>query len=153
MANTYSQLYVHVVFAVKKREALIRDEHREHLQRYITGILQKRNFKMIAIYCMPDHIHIFFGLNPSVALSDLVRDIKAGSSNFINEQKWFQSKFNWQEGYGGFSYSRSLISKVAQYIENQAEHHRKKTFRQEYTDWLEKFEVDYNEKYLFEFLD
>jgi len=153
MANTYSQMYVHVVFAVKRRESLIREQHREQIQRYITGILQKRNSKMISIYCMPDHAHIFFGLNPATALSDLVRDIKAGSSNYINDQGWFKSKFNWQEGYGCFSYSKSLIPKVARYIENQVEHHKKKSFKDEYLEWLKKFDVDYDEKYLFEWFD
>ncbi len=149
MANTYSQLYIHVVFAVKRRESLIKEQYREQVQRYITGILQKRNSKMISIYCMPDHTHLFLGLNPGTALSDLVRDIKAGSSKFINEQGWFNSKFNWQEGYGSFSYSKSLIPKVAKYIENQQEHHKKQSFKDEYLEWLKKFEVDYDERYLF----
>jgi putative transposase len=153
MANTYSQNYVHVVFSVKRRESLIQEEYREHLQRYITGIVQKRNSKMITIFCMPDHTHLFIGLNPATSLSDLVRDIKSGSTNFINEQKWFQTKFSWQEGYGSFTYSKSLIPKVSNYIENQVEHHRKKTFKQEYIEWLKKFEVDYNEKYLFDWHD
>jgi REP element-mobilizing transposase RayT len=153
MANTYSQMYVHVVFAVKRRESLISEQHREQIQRYITGILQKRNSKMISIYCMPDHAHIFIGLNPATALSDLVRDIKAGSSNYINDQDWFKSKFYWQEGYGCFSYSKSLIPKVAKYIENQAEHHKKKSFKDEYIKCLKIFDVDYDEKYLFEWFD
>ena len=150
MANTYSQMYVHVVFAVKRRESLIREQYREQLQRYITGIVQKRNSKMLSIYCMPDHVHLFVGLNPATALSDLVRDIKTGSTNYINDQNWFRTKFSWQEGYGSFSYSKSLISKVSTYIENQAEHHKKKTFKEEYIEWLQKFDVDYNEKYLFD---
>lgn len=153
MANTYSQMYIHVVFAVKKRESLIKDQYREQIQRYITGIIQKRNSKMISIYCMPDHTHLFIGLNPSTSLSDLIRDIKAGSSKYINEQDWFQSKFNWQEGYGSFSYSRSFIPRVANYIENQAEHHKKKSFKDEYIEWLKKFEVDYDEKYLCDWQD
>jgi putative transposase len=153
MANTYSQTYVHVVFSVKRRESLIKDQYREQLQRYITGIVQKRNSKMISIYCMADHLHFFVGLNPSSSLSDLVRDIKSGSTNYINEQKWFHSKFNWQEGYGSFSYSKSQIPKVCNYIDNQAEHHKKRSFKQEYIEWLNKYEVDYNEKYLFDLPD
>jgi REP element-mobilizing transposase RayT len=153
MANTYSQMYVHVIFAVKRREALIKEDYREKVQQYITGIVQKRKSKMLSIYCMPDHIHFLIGLNPASALSDLVRDVKAGSSNYINEQKWFEMKFQWQEGYGCFTYSRSLISKIAKYIENQASHHKKRTFKDEYIDWLEKFRVEYDPKYLFEWFE
>ncbi len=120
MANTYVQMYVHVVFAVRNREALIKGIYREQLQRYITGIVTKRKSKVLAIYCMPDHVHLFIGLNPSGSLSDLVRDVKTGSTEFIKEQGWFKTKFYWQEGYGGFSYSRSQISVVANYVENQA---------------------------------
>jgi REP element-mobilizing transposase RayT len=150
MADSYAQIYVHVVFAVRNREALIREEYREPLQRYITGIVTNRRSKILAIYCMPDHTHLFIGLNPSGSLSDLVRDVKTGSTVFIKEQGWFKSRFYWQEGYGCFSYSRSQIPIVAHYIENQAEHHRKKTFREEYIEFLKKYEVEYNEKHLFE---
>jgi REP element-mobilizing transposase RayT len=146
-------MYVHVVFAVKYRESLIKEQYREQVQRYITGILQKRNSKLITIYCMPDHTHIFIGLNPATSLSDLVRDIKAGSSTYINEQNWYSSKFKWQEGYGCFTYCRSLIPVVARYIENQSEHHKKKTFKDEYLENLKKFGVDYDEKYLFEWFE
>ncbi len=153
MANTYSNLYVHVVFAVKFREAMIKEEYRERLQKFITGIVTNRRSKVLAIYCMPDHTHLFIGLNPSGSLSDLVRDVKTGSTQFINDEKWFKSKFTWQEGYGCFSYSKSQIPIVARYIENQADHHRKKTFREEYIDFLEKSDTKYEEKYLFTWIN
>jgi len=153
MPNTYSQIYIQIVFAVKGKQNLIQNDHREELHKYITGIVQNRGQKMLAIFCMPDHTHIFIGLQPSIAISDLVRDIKAGSSKFINDNKWMRGKFNWQEGFGAFSYSRSHIDKVVQYILNQQEHHRKKSFREEYVEFLTKYAIDYNEKYLFEWID
>jgi putative transposase len=153
MANTYAQLYIHIVFAVRNREALIKEEYREHLQKFITGIVTNRKSKVIAIYCMPNHTHLLIGLNPSGSLSDLVRDVKSGSTVFIKEQGWYKTKFYWQEGYGCFSYSRSQIPTVANYIQNQANHHHKRSFREEYIDFLKKYEVDYDEKYLFEWLD
>ena len=153
MPNTYTQIYIQIVFAVKGKQNLIHNDHREELHKYITGIVQNRGQKMLAIFCMPDHTHIFIGLKPSIAISDLVRDIKAGSSKFINDNKWMRGKFNWQEGFGAFSYSRSHIDKVVQYILNQQEHHRKKSFREEYVEFLTKYAIDYNEKYLFEWID
>jgi len=102
---------------------------------------------------MPNHVHIFIGYNPSVLLPDLIRDVKTGTTTFINQEKWFKTKFFWQEGYGAFSYSRSHISSVCKYIENQPLHHKKKTFRAEYLDFLKKFNVDYDERYLFDFFD
>lgn len=152
MPNTYTQLYIQVVFAVKGRENLISRNNREELHKYITGIVKNREQKMISIFCMPDHIHLLIGIKPSISISDLVRDIKAGSSHFINEQKWIKGKFSWQEGFGAFSYSKSQIDTVAQYILNQEEHHKKRTFKEEYIDFLKKFEIDYNEKYLFEWI-
>ena len=153
MPNTYTQIYIQIVFAVKGKQNLIHNDHREELHKYITGIVQNRGQKMLAIFCMPDHTHIFIGLQPSIAISDLVRDIKAGSSKFINDNKWMRGKFNWQEGFGAFSYSRSHIDKVVHYILNQQEHHRKKSFREEYIEFLTKYAIDYNEKYLFEWID
>ena len=153
MPNTYTQIYIQIVFAVKGKQNLIHNDHREELHKYITGIVQNRGQKMLAIFCMPDHTHIFIGLQPSIAISDLVRDIKAGSSKFINDNKWMRGKFNWQEGFGSFSYSRSHIDKVVHYILNQQEHHRKKSFREEYIEFLTKYAVDYNEKYLFEWIE
>jgi putative transposase len=153
MANTYSQIYIQIVFAVKGRENLINKENREELHRFITGIVSNREQKLLAIFAMPDHVHILVGMKPNIALSDLVRDIKAGSSKFINDSKWINGKFNWQEGYGGFSYSKSHLDNVIKYILNQEEHHKKQTFKEEYHSFLEKFEIEYNEKYLFEWID
>jgi len=153
MPNTYSQIYVQIVFAVKDRENLISKIHREELHKYITGIVQNRGQKMLSIFCMPDHVHLLVGIKPSIAISDLVRDIKAGSSNFINQQHWVKGKFNWQEGFGAFSYSKSQIDTVIKYILSQEEHHKKTTFREEYFDFLRKFEIDYDEKYVFEWIE
>jgi putative transposase len=150
MANTYTQLYVQVVFAVKGRENLISRSNKEELQKFITGIVQQRNNKLITIHCMPDHCHLLVGLKPDVALSDLVRDVKASSSKFINEQKWVKGKFQWQEGFGAFSYAQSQLQAVINYILNQEEHHKKKSFKEEYLEFLNKFQVDYEEKYTFE---
>jgi putative transposase len=152
MPNTYSQLYVQIVFAVKFRQNLISEENREELQKYICGIVEKRNTKLIAIYCMPDHVHIFMELKPAMSLSDTVRDIKAASSKFINDKRWVRGKFEWQTGFGAFSYSHSHIDRVVKYILNQKEHHRVKTFKVEYLDLLQKFAVDYKDEYLFEWL-
>jgi len=153
MANTYSQIYIQIVFAVQGRQNLITKNHQEELHKYITGIVQKREQKMLTVYCNPDHTHLLVGLKPNITISDLVRDIKAGSSNFINENRWVKGKFNWQEGYGAFSYSRSQIDQVAKYILNQEEHHRRKTFKDEYLELLEKFEIEYDERYLFDWME
>jgi REP element-mobilizing transposase RayT len=153
MPNTYSQIYIQIVFAVKGKQNLIPKDNREELHKYITGIVQNRGQKMLAIFCMQDHTHVFIGLQPSIAISDLVRDIKAGSSKFINDNKWMKGKFNWQEGFGAFSYSRSHIDNVIHYILTQLEHHRKKSFREEYIEFLTKYAIDYNEKYLFEWIE
>ncbi|CAN5426793.1 hypothetical protein BH18ACI3_BH18ACI3_17310 [soil metagenome] len=150
MANTYSQIYIQIVFAVEGRQNLISQQHREELHKYITGIIQKRSQKMLAIFCMPDHTHILIGLTPPMAISDLVRDIKAGSSKFIHDNRWLHGRFSWQEGFGAFSYSRSQIDTVIKYILNQESHHAKRTLRNEYIGFLNKFEVDYDERYLFD---
>lgn len=153
MANTYTQMYVQLVFAVKNRQALIPKEHKEELHKYITGVVTKRKQKMLAIHAMPDHIHIFIGFKPNMNISDLVRDIKTASSSFIKEKRFTKFQFNWQEGYGAFTYAHSQIDVVCKYIQNQEEHHKKRTFKAEYLDFLKKFEVDFNEQYLFDFLD
>lgn len=153
MANTYTQIYIHIVFAVQGRQCLIQREHKEELYKYTTGIIKKRGQKLIAINGMPDHVHAFVGMTPTVALSDLVRDIKAGSSGFINEKKWIRGKFNWQEGFGAFSYSHSQIDQVAKYIRNQEEHHRRKTFKVEYLEMLKAFAVEYDEQYVFKWIE
>jgi REP element-mobilizing transposase RayT len=149
MANTSSQIYFHVVFAVEGRQNLIRAEHNDELQKYITGIVSARKQKLIAINNMPDHVHLLIGLQPDLVLSDLVRDIKAGSSGFIKRKRWVAGRFSWQEGFGAFSYSRSQLDTVVRYIRNQQKHHAKKTFRQEYVKLLEKFGVDYDQRYIF----
>jgi putative transposase len=152
MPNTYTQLYIQIVFAVKGRENLISKGNREELHKYITGIVQNRDQKLLSIFCMPDHVHLLISIKPTISISDLVRDIKAGSSKFINDSKWIQGKFNWQEGFGAFSYSKSQIDNVVKYILNQEEHHKKINFKDEYIDFLKKFEIEYNEKYLFEWI-
>jgi REP element-mobilizing transposase RayT len=153
MSNTYSQIYIHIVFAVKGRMNLISENRREELQKYMTGIVTRRDQKLLAVYCMPDHTHVFVGMKPVLSISELARDIKAGSSKFINDNKWIQGKFSWQEGFGAFSHSHSKIDTVVKYILNQKEHHREKTFKEEYIDTLKKFEVEYDERYLFEWLE
>jgi REP-associated tyrosine transposase len=153
MPGTFSQVYIQIVFAVKGRENLIHNSWRTDLHKYISGIIKGKNQKPIIVNGMADHIHTFVGLRPAMAISDLARDIKNNSSNFINDQKFVKGKFSWQEGYSAFSYSHSDIGKVYDYILNQEKHHEKKTFKEEYLDFLKKFEVDYNEKYLFEWYD
>jgi putative transposase len=153
MPGTFSQIYIQVVFAVKGRENLIIKEWKEDLHKYIAGIIKGKGQKSIIVNGMPDHIHAFIGLRPAMSISDLVRDIKNNSSNFINDNKFVKGKFSWQEGYGAFSYSHSHIENVYQYILNQEEHHKKKTFKDEYIDFLTKFNVDYDEKYLFDWIE
>ena len=149
MANTYTQIYIQAVFAVQSRQNLISKDHKEELHKYITGIIRNKKQKLIAIKSMPDHIHIFIGMRPSIALSDLIRDIKSNSSSFINEKRWFRGKFNWQEGFGAFSYGHSQIDAIIKYIQNQEKHHAKKTFKEEYLKMLKKFNIEYDDKYLF----
>lgn len=132
---------------------MIPKSHREELHKYIAGIVQQRSHKLLAVFAMPDHVHILIGYKPNGSISELVRDIKAFSSKFINEKKWVDVKFNWQEGFGAFSYSKSQIDRVIKYILNQEAHHARKNFREEYLDLLAKFEVEYTEKYLFEWMD
>ena len=153
MPGTFSQIYIQIVFAVKGRENLIVDNWGIELHKYIAGIIKGKDQKPIIVNGMPDHIHAFIGLRPAMAISDLVRDIKNNSSNFINDHKFVKGKFTWQEGYGAFSYSQSHINQVYNYILHQQEHHKKKTFKQEYMDFLKKFEVMYEEKYLFEWYE
>lgn len=153
MAGTYSQLYIQVVFAVSRRQNLIHPVWKDELYKYMSGIIQGKGQKSIIVNGMPDHIHAFIGLKPSMAISDLVRDIKNNSSNFINDRKWVEGKFAWQEGYGAFSYSRRDMGNVYNYILNQEEHHRRKSFREEYLDFLNEFEVEFDERYLFEWIE
>ena len=153
MPGTFSQVYIQVVFAVKGRENLISRSWKDELHKYMAGIIKAKEQKPIIINGMPDHIHAFIGLRPSMPISDIVRDIKNNSSNFINEKKFVNGKFSWQEGYGAFSYGHSQIEKVYSYILNQEEHHKKKTFREEYIGFLKEFEVQFDEKYLFEWVE
>lgn len=149
MPNTYTQIYIHIVIVVRGRENLIKQRFREELYKYISGIIANKKQKLLAIGGMPDHFHIFVGLAPDMKLSDLVRDIKANSSKWINENKFVRGKFSWQEGYGAFSYARSQMDTAIKYIMNQEKHHVKKSFKEEYLDMLKKFDVSYNENYLF----
>jgi putative transposase len=152
MANTYTQLYAQIVFAVKGRQNLIRKANKEELHQYITGIVQNEGAKMMAVHCMPDHTHLFVGFGPTLALADLVRDVKANSARFIKDKGWCR-QFAWQEGYGAFTYGQSQVQDVVQYVLNQEEHHRKRTFREEYLLFLDRFHVPYEPKYVFEFYD
>jgi REP-associated tyrosine transposase len=151
--GTFTQMYVQLVFAVWNRENLMTREIRPRIYEYVSGILTSLGHKTIAINGISDHIHIFFGLNPAKSISDTVHDIKRGSSLFINQNKLIKGKFSWQEGYGGFTYSRSQIESVFKYIQNQETHHAQKSFREEYLSFLEKYEVDYDPRFLFEFYD
>ena len=153
MPNTYTQIYLHVVFAVSGRACVIQPERKEELQKYITGIVAKRNQKLIAISCMPDHTHILLGLKPNEAPSDLIGRIKTGSTNHMNEHRWIGCRFAWQEGFGAFSVSHSHLSAVIAYINNQGTHHRRKSFRQEYIEFLERHRVSYDERYIFKPLE
>ncbi|GGB05389.1 MULTISPECIES: IS200/IS605 family transposase [Mucilaginibacter] len=147
--NTYSQLYIHIVFAVKYRMALIEDTWAERLRMYITSIVQNQGHKLIAINNVPDHLHLLIGLNPNQSISEIVRIIKSDSSEWINKQKLANGGFQWQEGYGAFSNSRSQIDKVVNYIANQQEHHRKITFLDEYRKMLNDFNIEFDEQYIF----
>ncbi len=149
MANTYTQIHLQIVFAVKYRGAIIDKTWKENLYRYITRIVQANNHKLLAINGMPDHIHLFVGMRPTQSVSDLLQDIKGSSSKWINDNKLVKGKFEWQEGYGAFSYAISQIDDVIKYINNQEEHHKNRSFREEYLAFLQKFKVDYNELYIF----
>ena len=153
MANTYSQLYIHAVFVVKGRENLLQKPWRDEVIKYIAGIITTKNQKTIIINGMTDHVHVLLGLEPSMRISDLIRDIKSSTSNFIIEKRFVKGKFSWQEGYGVFSYSRSQLDRVYQYILNQEKHHQNKTFKEEYLGLLQKFEIDYDDRYLFDWID
>jgi Transposase and inactivated derivatives len=153
MPGTFSQIYIQVIFAVKGRENLIGNSWKTELNKYISGIIKGKEQKSIIVNGMPDHIHAFIGLRPAMAISDLVRDIKNNSSNFVNDHKLVKGKFGWQTGYGSFSYSHSHIEKVYNYILRQKEHHSRKSFRQEYTELLNAFKIEHEEKYLFDWYE
>ncbi|MBE8713486.1 IS200/IS605 family transposase [Sphingobacterium hungaricum] len=153
MANTYSQLYVHFVFAVKYREATIGLDWEEKLHKYITGIIQNQGHKLLAINSASNHIHLLIVLNPTQAISDLMRIVKSDSSEFVNKERFTKHRFQWQEGYGAFSYSRSQIDNVVKYILNQKEHHKKVSFQEEYRKMLKDYSIDYDDKYVFKDLE
>ena len=149
MPNTYSQIYIHYVFAVQSRDAAIDAQWRESLYQYISGIVRKRKQHTVAIGGIHDHVHLLVSMNPTISPSDLMADVKRASSKWINENHMVLGHFAWQEGFGAFSYAKSQINIVIRYIQNQEEHHRKKTFREEYIDFLKAFGVDYDERYIF----
>ena len=149
MANTYTQLYIQFVFAPRFRAAMLDIKWDERLRMYASGIVQNNGHKMIAINNMQDHLHLFIGLNPKQSISEIIKLVKCDSSEWINKERLTPNKFQWQEGYGAFSYSKSQVNDVVKYIENQAEHHKKITFLDEYKKMLEKFEVEYDDRYLF----
>jgi len=153
MANTFSQIYIQTVFAVENRQSLITIDFKEDLHKYITGIVRNHGQKLIAINGMPDHLHILIGLKPAMALADLVREIKADSTNFINEQNLVHGRFNWQEGYGAFSYGHSQLNTVIRYIQDQEKHHQRDSFRNEYLTLLRKFDIAFDDKYVFKFIE
>lgn len=153
MANTYTQLYIQLVFAVKHRNALIEKSWKEEIHRYITGIVENNGHKLLRVHAMPDHIHILIGYHPDQSIADLVKEIKMSSNHFINEQKLSSRLFAWQKGYGAFSYSRSQVPMVARYIENQEQHHAGKNFQQEYLSILNNAGVPSDLRYLFEFFE
>ncbi len=148
MANTYTQIHLQLVFAPKYRLALLGNLWREELHKYITGIVQNNRHKMLIVNSMPDHIHLFIGMRPHQSLSDLMQDVKGSSSQWINEKRFTNRKFGWQEGYGAFSYSHSHLQRVIEYIKNQSEHHKKKTFLEEYKAQLQAFSIEYDEKFI-----
>lgn len=149
MANTYTQIHLQFVFAVKYRRALILPSYKNELYKYITGIIQHYDHKVLAINGVEDHIHIFIGMRPTQSVSDLLQDIKGSSSKWINENNFLKTKFEWQGGYGAFSYSKSHVQNVINYIAKQETHHKKESFREEYLKFLKAFEIDYDENYIF----
>ncbi len=152
-SGTFSQIYIHVIFAVKGRESLIKKEWEKELFKYITGIVRNKGQKMLAINGTSDHIHFLIGMKPSCCLSDLVREIKKSSNSFIKEKSFTKFKFEWQEGFAAFSYSHSALDNVITYIQNQKEHHKQKSFKEEYVSFLEKYQVDFKSDYLFKWID
>jgi REP element-mobilizing transposase RayT len=153
MPGTFSQIYIQIIFAVKGRQSLIQAAWEEELYKYITGIITNKGQKLLAINGMPDHIHIFIGMRPACCLSDLVREIKKSSNDFIKEKKFTKFNFQWQDGYGAFSYSHSSLDNVISYIGNQKDHHRKKTFKDEYKEFLALFQIEHKDEYLFEWIE
>jgi REP element-mobilizing transposase RayT len=153
MANTYTQIHIQTVFAVQNRECVIRDSWKDELYKYISGIVQNNNHKLLSVNGMPDHVHILFGLRLSQSISDLMQDVKGSSSKWINDKNLVKGKFSWQEGYGAFSYSKHEIPDIIQYIINQSDHHRRKTFSEEYYEMLKEFEIDFDDRFIFKLIE
>ncbi len=153
MPNTYTQLYIQLVFAVQHRDALIHENIRDELQKYMTGIAQAHKHKMLAIYCNPDHTHVLVGLHPTQSLSSLANEMKSNSSRWLNESKRLNFNFKWQDGYGAFSYHKSLLDTIVKYVRNQKEHHKNKSFREEYLELLKEFDIDFDDRYLFTWVE
>jgi putative transposase len=153
MANTYTQIHIQAIFAVRNRDCVISPIWQPELYKYITGIVQNNKHKLLAINGMPDHLHLMIGLRPAQSISELLQDIKGSSSAWINQKRFLKTRFSWQEGYGAFSYSKKELPNVIHYIMNQQQHHQKETFIKEYTSLLDEFEVDFDERYLFESID
>jgi REP element-mobilizing transposase RayT len=149
MANTYTQIHIQAVFAVQNRDCIILNSWKDELYKYISGIVQNNNHKLLSINGMPDHIHILFGFRPTQSLSDLMQDIKGSSSKWIKEKKFVKGKFSWQEGYGAFSYCKKEMPEIINYVVNQTVHHKRKTFSEEYIEMLEEFEIEYDDRYVF----
>jgi len=153
MSGTFSQIYIQIVFAVRNRECLISPLWEEELYKYITGIIQNKGQKMLQINGMPDHIHFLIGMKTSCCLSDLVREVKKSATDFVNERNFIKSKFQWQEGFGAFSYSHSSLNNVIGYIQLQKEHHRKVSFKEEYLALLASFDIEFKDEYLFQWIE
>ena len=153
MANTFSQIYIQTVFAVSGRLSLIKPTFKEDLYKYISGIVRNQGQKLISINGMSDHVHILIGLRPAMALSDLVQEIKSDSTNFINKNKWVAGKFRWQEGYGAFSFGHSQLDTIIRYIQNQEHHHSRRSFKHEYLTLLRKFDIAFEDKYVFDVIE
>ena len=153
MANTYTQIHIQAVFAVQNRRCLIDRKWKDELYKYIIGIIQNYNHKVLQINGMPDHIHILFGMRPTQSLSDLMQKVKQDSSKWINKKGFVNERFSWQEGFGGFSYSKSQLPKVIHYIQNQENHHKKQSFLEEYMDVLKDFEIEFDDRYIFKSID
>lgn len=153
MANTFSQIYIQVVFAVSGRQSLIRSAFKEEVYKYITGIVRNHGQKLIAINGVSDHLHMLIGLRPKMALADLVQEVKVDSSKFVNKNKWVHGRFSWQEGYGAFSYGHSQLDTIIRYVQNQEKHHQRQSFRNEYLTLLRKFDIAFDEKYIFDFIE
>ena len=149
MANTYTQIHIQTIFAVQNRQCLINEDWKDELYQYITGIIQNYDHKLLQINGMPDHIHIFFGMRPKQSLSDLIQKVKGDSSEWINKKGFLRNQFSWQAGFGAFSYAKSQVPDVIRYIQNQENHHKKKTFIEEYSEFLKAFGIDYDERYIF----